>query len=209
MAHQAYMKLGDIKGPGRIKRENSEKHIAVIAVRHEVAAALNEEGIAGERRHHKLVVTKNVDFTTPKLHEALNSGVPFDSGWIHFFHMPRSGDEHGYFTMTMTGIQIVGIKSIMPSTQTAETADIHEYEEVSMVYSGINWTSHAPPERTLESGAYGKTECSEPQAKFGFDWLDDAPEAYSLEILNYAKESAKAKILEEAKKKTEESKKQK
>ncbi len=213
MASLAYLKLSGVKGPSVIKgppsagAESRLNHIPVIAVTHDVGSTIDGEGVSGERKHHPIFVTKNIDFTTPALHKALTTGEAFENGWINFFHMPRSGDESNYYSIVMTGLQVVSIKSVMPSTQDPLTTDIHEYEEVGFIYKGISWLSHSPVAGTLEAGSFKHQNTEEAEAKFEKDWLEEEAEANAKDILNKVKEEVKRVLKEEAKKKLDESKK--
>jgi type VI secretion system secreted protein Hcp len=206
MANLAYLKLSGIKGPSVIKSDTRLNHIGVLGVRHDVGTPPGEDG-AAERLHHPIYVTKNIDFTTPALHRSLTDGTVFENGWINFFHMPRSGDESNYYSIIMTGIQVVSIQSVMPTTQDPNNAEIHEYEVVGLMYKGINWTSHSPIVETLEYGSYKGDSEAEPEAKFGPDWIEEAAEAEVTEILDAVKEKIKAALMAEAKKKADDLKK--
>lgn len=203
MAHLAYLKLAGIKGPAVIKHPTREDHIGLFAVTHDVGSPPGAEK-ATERLHHPIYVTKNIDFTSPKLHQHLVEGTEIADGWINFFHMPRSNDENNYYSIVLTGIRIVSIRSVMPSTQTNETADIHEYEEVGLMYKGISWVGQAPRDASLETGTFAKAQTDEPEAKFGPDWIEDEAEARATEILNKIKEELTTRLKAEAKKKLDE-----
>jgi type VI secretion system Hcp family effector len=206
MANLAYLKLAGVKGPAFIKSDTRLDHIPLLAVTHDVGSPPDTDG-PGERLHHPIVITKFVDFTTPKLHRSLSEGEVFENGWINFFHMPRSGDENNYYSIVMTGIQVVAIKTVMPTTQDPNTADIHEYEEVSLAYKGISWQAHAPAANSIETNAFSKESLDEPEAKFGFDWLAEGPETMAKDILTKVKDDLKEKLKAEAKKKFEDQKK--
>lgn len=200
MASQAYMKLSGVKGPGVIKDERLDT-IPVIGLRHDVGTPPGETG-SSERLHHPIYITKNIDYSTPPLHRAMVEGTEFENGWIQFYHMPRSGDETNYNSIALTGIRVVSIRSIMPSTQVQETTDIHEYEEVGLIYQGINWTANTPP-KGLEDGTYRREDFADPQAKFGTEWLDKFSETEAKDMLKKLEDEVTKQLKEEAKKKAD------
>jgi type VI secretion system secreted protein Hcp len=200
MASLAYMKLSGVQGPGVIKDER-QNTIPVIGLRHDVGTPPGETG-ASERLHHPIYVTKNIDYTTPALHRAMVDGTAFESGWIQLYHMPRSGDETNYNSITLTGVRVVSIRSIMPSTQVQETTDLHEYEEVGLIYQGINWTANPPP-KGLEDGTYARVDTPDPEAKFGTEWLDKFSESEAKDILKKLEEEVTKQLKDEAKKKAD------
>lgn len=207
MAHLAYLKLTQVRGTSIIKAEDRQNYIPILAVTHEQEAPIGDAGVLGPRKHTPLMVTKNIDFTSPRLHKALHEGEVFPSGHIHFFHMPRSGDETRYYKITMTNVRVVSIRSVMPSALDPKNAETHEYEEVGFVYQGINWTHERPPTGTVETGTYPSTDHNEPEAQFAPDWVELEAEAAAMGLINVAKEEAKKRIMDEAKKKAEELKK--
>ena len=95
-------KTGEVKGPALAEDRKGEIH--VNAVRHEVYSERDEK--TGKptdgRKHDALVVTKNIDFSSPHLHEAHKKNEPFTTFALRFYHMPRSGPETGYLTITCT-----------------------------------------------------------------------------------------------------------
>jgi len=204
MASLAYLKLQGVKGPSTIKGDRLDA-IGLFSVRHDVGTPPGEEG-SSDRLHHPIYVTKNIDWTTPVLHRSLTDGLEFAEGWITYYHMPRSGDETNYFSIVMTGIQVVSITSVMPTTQSPDTTDIHEYEDVGLIYKGINWTSNPPP-IGLEDGTYQRVDFAEPEAKFGPGWAEFSAKAEVMDIKKQMEEEITKQLKEEAKKKYDESKK--
>ncbi|MGC4232139.1 MAG: type VI secretion system tube protein TssD [Niabella sp.] len=150
MALNAYLRLkgqnqGNIKGSVTLKgRENT---IEVIACNHEVVLPRDAaSGLAtGKRRHLPLVITKELDRSTPLLMQALISGEVLTSFELQFYTsqntagIGRTGAEKNYYTIRLTNATLSGIKMAMPNNKNPELVKYKEFEEVSFVYEKIEW----------------------------------------------------------------------
>jgi len=201
----ASLKLGDVKGTGVQKGREGE--IPVLAFSHEVNNEIDPKtGRAlRSRAHQPLVIRKNLDFSSPFLAEAWSKGEVFRLWVLRFFHLPRSGGEAHYFTVTLTGARIESIDMVMPMMSDAEQSLVHEYEEVSWVYDEIEWGSAPPPSEGLEKGAYSQHASSD-KGTFEPDWIEEAAKQGLLAALDAAVEEAKKKYAEDLKKAAEENK---
>lgn len=151
MALNAYLKLkaqkqGDIKGSVTLKgRENT---IEVIAFNHEVTHPRDAAtGLAtGKRRHLPLIITKELDRSTPLLMQALISNDIITSFELQFYTsqhtggIGRTGVEKNYYTIRLTNATISEIKTTMLNNKNPELLKYKEFEEVSFVYEKIEWT---------------------------------------------------------------------
>lgn len=150
MALNAYLRLkgqnqGNIKGGVTLKgRENT---IEVIACNHEVVLPRDAaSGLAtGKRRHLPLVITKELDRSTPLLMQALISGEVLTSFELQFYSsqnigsIGRTGAEKNHYTIRLTNATLSGIKMAMPNNKNPELVKYKEFEEVSFVYEKIEW----------------------------------------------------------------------
>src|SRR5882672_11848122 len=119
-------------------------NITVVAFTHEVKADLDPvtRRPNNKRTHLPLVVSKNIDFATPALHQAHQAGTEL-SLTLKLYHMPRDGNEFHYFTIHVGQAKIVGINTVMPDINASEM--MHEYEEVSFAYKSIGYEILPPP----------------------------------------------------------------
>jgi type VI secretion system Hcp family effector len=199
----ASLKLADVKGTGVQKGREGE--IPVIAFEHEVHSEIDPKlgRPLRSRRHAPLVIRKNLDFSSPFLAEAYERGTVFSDWVLRFFHLPRSGGEAHYFTISLTGARIASIDMVMPMTSDPDQSLVHEYEEVAWVYDSIVWGSAPPPSEGLEKGTYSQFSSSD-EGKFEPDWIEEAAKQALLDALAAATEAAKKKYAEEIRKAAEE-----
>lgn len=150
MALNAYLKLtgakqGDISGS--VTQKGREGKIMVIAVRHEILSPRDTaSGLpTGKRQHTPLIITKELDKSTPGILNALVNNENITALELQFFtpHIQlgsgAAGMEVNHYTIRLTNASIVDVKSIMLNNKNPELAKYTEYEEVSFVYQKIQW----------------------------------------------------------------------
>jgi type VI secretion system secreted protein Hcp len=145
MASTAYLKLKGQK-QGAIKGSVTQKgrvgSILVIATHHEIAAPRDvASGVAtGKRSHKPLVITKEIDQSTPPLYSALVSNEPFAECELEFWRAGSTGVEEPYFTIRLTKAIVARIEFVQPDTRNPEMAKYGAYQNVSFAYQKIEWT---------------------------------------------------------------------
>ena len=150
MALNAYLNLkgqkqGDIKGS--VTQKGREGKIMVIAVSHEIISPRDSaSGLpTGKRQHKPLVITKELDKSSPLLLNALcnNENIP---EWQLQFWKPQIsavagvGSEVQNYTIKLTNANIAGIQFKMLNNKNPDLTRYVEYEEVSFTYQKIEWT---------------------------------------------------------------------
>jgi type VI secretion system secreted protein Hcp len=145
MALNAYMRLtGDIQGEinGSVTQAGREDSIMVIAFSHEVESPRNaSSGLAtGKRQHKPLIITKEIDKSTPLLINALTTNENLSEVILQFWQPSRSGREFQYYTIELTNARIVDIHQEMLNNKYPENMQHSEREHISFVYQKITWT---------------------------------------------------------------------
>jgi type VI secretion system secreted protein Hcp len=150
MALSAYLKLkgqkqGEIKGS--VTQKGREGKIMVIAVSHEIVSPRDPaSGMpTGKRMHKPLVITKELDKSSPLLYNLLvhNENIP---EWELQFWAPQikaatgTGSEVQHYTIKLQNANIASIAFRMPNNKHSELMKFAEYEEVSFTYEKIIWT---------------------------------------------------------------------
>jgi type VI secretion system secreted protein Hcp len=149
MALNAHLRLkgqkqGDIKGAARQK--GREGRIAVIAVSHEIVSPRDPASgqATGRRQHKPLVITKELDRSTPLLHAAHVNNEVITGFTLDFFSADQgsagTGVEVNDYTITLENASIVGIHTVMPNTKDPDLIKRATYQEVSFTYEKITWT---------------------------------------------------------------------
>lgn len=150
MALNAYLKLkgqktGDIKGS--VTQKGREGKIMVIAVSHAIVSPRDPaSGLpTGKRQHKPLVITKELDMSSPLLWNVLvtNENIP---EWELQFWTPQvggavggGGTEKQHFTIKLTNANIASIDFRMLNNKNPELMRYAEYEEVAFTYQKIEW----------------------------------------------------------------------
>lgn len=89
--------------------------------------------------HSELMIQKPIDSSTPLLREFHKTRAVLNPWVLRLVHMPKSGSEANYFTITLTGARVFKIVSHMPPLQQPANAQRHEHEMVYFDFESITW----------------------------------------------------------------------
>ena len=140
-ALNAYMyitgvKTGQVKGSGTQKgRENS---IMVIAFEQMTKAEMGS--VTGKRNVGPIVITKEVDKSSPVLRQMLNTNESIKEAIIQFWQPSASGKEIQHYTVKLTQARIVSMKTVMANNKIPSNMQLKEYEEITIAYGRAEWT---------------------------------------------------------------------
>jgi len=156
-AFESYVKIkgskqGQIKGQSTTRPAKlSDDAIEIAAFDMGVEAPRDpSSGLPTGRRQHKpIVITKEVDPTSPKLRQALATNEVFTS---FVLVGPEAGIQGGTITVTLTNARISAITPILPAVQHPELDKTRVYEVVSVTFDRME-VQHAPSGKT-ESFTY-------------------------------------------------------
>ncbi|MBL7812018.1 MAG: type VI secretion system tube protein Hcp [Bacteroidetes bacterium] len=151
MALTAYLKItaansGLIKGNVKIK--GREDTIAVYAFDHSITSPRDPaSGLPSGRRQHKpLIITKEIDPSTPLLYQVLVNNENISRLELNFWAPAASriagvaGAEVNVLRIVLTNANIADIHAEMWNNRVAENATIPVLETVSFSYQKIEWT---------------------------------------------------------------------
>src|SRR5262249_51321472 len=145
MALNAYLKLkgqkqGDIKGS--VTDRNREGSIMVIAVTHELVSPRDGATgqASGKRMHKPIVITKELDRSSPQLYTALATNETIPEWTLEFFRADPRGAEKVSFTIKLTNAAVASIQFVMPNNKEPDLVKLNEYEQVGFTYEKIEWT---------------------------------------------------------------------
>jgi type VI secretion system secreted protein Hcp len=114
----------------------------VIAANHEVISPRDAaSGLpTGKRQHHALVITKEVDKSTPLLMNVLVHNENIRDFRLDFWQPSRTGKELQFYTIELINASIAGIRFEMLNNRYPENMQHKEREHVSFCYQKIIWT---------------------------------------------------------------------
>jgi type VI secretion system secreted protein Hcp len=150
MALNAVLRLkgqrqGDIKGSclqkGRVDT------IAVIALSHSIISPRDAaSGLpTGTRMHKPLVITKELDKSSPLLYNTLTQNENITTLTIHFYTPQLDakrgmGEEVNNYIVELTNANIASIDFRMANNKHPDLMKFAEYEEIAFTYEKIMWT---------------------------------------------------------------------
>lgn len=145
MALNAYLTLkgetqGDIKGS--VTQSGREDSIMVIAAGHEILSPRDAaSGLpTGKRQHKPLVITKEVDKSSPLLYSAMVNNENITELKLMFWAPKKTGVEEQHYTIELTNASISSIQMEMLNNKYPENMQHKEREHVSFCYQKIVWT---------------------------------------------------------------------
>lgn len=144
MALNAYLRVvGEIQGPiqGSVNQRGREDQIMVIAFSHEVISPRDaSSGLpTGKRQHQPLIITKEIDRSTPLLAKALVSNENLPEWELLFWRPGKSGKEKQHYTISLADASIVAINQEMPNNKYPENFPHAAREHISFCYRRISW----------------------------------------------------------------------
>jgi type VI secretion system secreted protein Hcp len=133
-------KSGDVKGG--VTQKGREGSIAVVAVSHEIVSPRDPaSGMATGRRMHKpIIITKELDSSTPVLYSMLVTNENITEWVLQYFAADRTGGEVQNFSIQLTNASITDIRLTKPLTWSPDLAKLPDYQEISFAYEKIQWT---------------------------------------------------------------------
>jgi type VI secretion system secreted protein Hcp len=145
MALNAYLNLkgqktGDIKGS--VTQKGREGKIMVIAVSHEIVSPRDPaSGLpTGKRMHKPMVITKELDKSTPLLYNVLINNENITEWQLQFWQPSATGAEKQHYTVKLWNANVASIAFRMLNNKNPELTRYAEYEEVAFTYQKIEWT---------------------------------------------------------------------
>ena len=145
MALNAYLNLkgqktGDIKGS--VTQKGREGKIMVIAVSHEIVSPRDPaSGLpTGKRMHKPMVITKELDKSTPLLYNVLVNNENITEWQLQFWQPSATGAEKQHFTIKLTNSNIASIAMRLPNNKHPDLMKFETYEEIAFTYQKIEWT---------------------------------------------------------------------
>jgi type VI secretion system secreted protein Hcp len=150
MALNAYLRMeGKTQGAinGSVTQKGRENSIMVIAVSHEIISPRDAaSGLpTGKRQHKPLVITKELDKSTPLLYNMLTNNENITK-WELQFWTPQlkatagAGMEVQHYTITLENANIAAINFRMANNKHPDLMKFAEYEEIAFTYQKITWT---------------------------------------------------------------------
>jgi len=150
MAMLAYMyavgqKSGQIKGS--VTQKGREDSVELIEFSHSIVSPRDpQSGLpTGQRMHKPLVITKELDKSSPIFYNVLCTNENLTSVTIKFWSpqikaASGTGSVSQHYTIKLTNANIASIGSTMGGGSHTETTKGEETEQIAFTYQKIEWT---------------------------------------------------------------------
>lgn len=147
MANPGYMTIkGKIQGlisagcssPASIGNKFQATHtdeIILLSYSHN----MSNIGNISKSTHSPIIVTKNVDKSTPLLAQALSNREEIDCT-LRFYRVSSSGQQEKFFSISIEGAVVVDLTLEMPHAIFQNDAEPQEH--IAIRYRHITWTHH-------------------------------------------------------------------
>lgn len=101
--------------------------------------AFNHQSAPGENQ--VFVIRKKIDASTDAFHTKMNEETVFDKWKLDLWHLPKSGPECVYVTISLEKAKIAWINMVMPDAQKPEFLNIHEYEDIAFSFEKSSYAT--------------------------------------------------------------------
>jgi type VI secretion system secreted protein Hcp len=127
-------------GPGW--QEGHEDEIRVQSFTQEVTVPheAHSTGPSGHRRNGPVVITKEVDKSTPLLHQALVQNELLTKVEFTFFRASSTGVAELFFKITLEDATVSSIRDMLPDTLDAGNTRFPMTQEVKFMFRKIEWS---------------------------------------------------------------------
>ncbi|WP_083285193.1 Hcp family type VI secretion system effector [Pseudomonas lundensis] len=116
-----------------------EDEIRVLAYSLNMAAGKDATTSGGRGKHMPVVITKNIDKSTPLLASALHEGEEVECK-INFYRTSPAGFHEKYFTVMLGGGRIANLSVQVPHA--IHMGDAQPQELMAIRYREISWVHH-------------------------------------------------------------------
>ena len=139
MALNAYLSLaGEAQGPiqGSVTQKGREGKILIIAVEHERTSPYDASTgmTTGHTTTGPLVLTKEIDRSSPLLREAFKNRESLGTFELQFWRSSSSGAETQACTIRLKRASIVSVRTEMLNNQFSDNIPIKEREVIGFAY---------------------------------------------------------------------------
>lgn len=134
---------GEVQGliEGSCELDEREGTILVQAFDHVVEIPTDDRGIAsGRRMHRPMMITKEIDKSTPMLYQALCTGELLTEVTLDWYRLDGTGDEELYYSIELENAMITRIHPWVPNVLDRSSEGLRHMEDVSIAYERIIWT---------------------------------------------------------------------
>lgn len=114
-----------------------ENEIMVLAYSHNMTAGYDGSTSGGRGNHMPIVITKNIDKSSPLLASALHDGEEVECT-INFYRTSPAGGQDKYYSVNLTGGRIAHVSLQVPHA--IHLSDGQPQEIISIRYRDISWT---------------------------------------------------------------------
>lgn len=145
-ALSSYMRVtGAVQGEiqGGVITRGREGSIEVISLEHQIISPRDPATgqATGKRQHGTVKITKELDKSSPLLHQAMSTNEKLTNVTIQFWRAnPATGQEIQHYTVTLINASVSSIRLWKPNTKDPAAVSFPDMEEIQFTYQQIIWT---------------------------------------------------------------------
>lgn len=126
---------------GSCELDGREGTILVQAFDHVVEIPTDDRGVAAGRRSHRpMMITKEIDKSTPMLYQALCSGELLTEVTLDWYRHDTLGEQELYFSIKLENAMVTRMHPWVPNVLDRSSEGLRHMEDVSIAYEKIIWT---------------------------------------------------------------------
>ncbi|WP_244818177.1 type VI secretion system tube protein TssD [Caballeronia sp. Lep1P3] len=124
--------------------QGREGSIEVIALSHCFSVPVDPQtgNVTGQRTHTPLTIEKEIDCSTPVLHQMLRDSRTLKCAEAVFYRIDHAGKEEAYYTIKLEGVKLGSIMALMPNMKDKRCELFNHMESVELFYDTISWHYH-------------------------------------------------------------------
>lgn len=154
-------KSGDVKGS--VTQKGREGSIGVIAMEQASKTQMAGGMQTGKVNVGQLVVTKEVDQSSPILRQMLATNETIGMASLKFWTPQQMsaagvGSEVQYYTINLTNSRITAIKTVMQNVRDPQLGKYNISEEITIAYDRADWIWMNGGITATETGGYAATQ---------------------------------------------------
>ncbi len=133
---------GEFQGviEGSCDIEEREGTILVQAFDHAVEVPTDQRGVAAGRRVHRpMMISKEIDKSTPMLYQALCEEENLTEVRLDWYRIDSMGTEELYFSIILENARIMRIHPWVPNVLDRRNEGLRHMEDVFFSYEKITW----------------------------------------------------------------------
>lgn len=126
---------------GSVDVKDREGSIEVLGLHHNVSFSTDVRigRATAKRTHRPFLIEKEIDSSSVYLYKALTTGETFSKAVFKYYRINHSGQEEEYFTITLEGVKVCNMFSLMHDVKEIGKEKFNHMEITQFKFKKITW----------------------------------------------------------------------